>query len=427
MSAILPINPSDLLHCRGVESERVEFKASWDATTGPQVLRTIAAFANDFHNLNGGYVAIGVGERDGRAVLPPRGLSAAALDTAQKWLRGNCNRLDPPYQPVFAPETVDGKLVLVVWAPASDMRPHRAPAAPSGPSRYWVRLGAETVDAERRGDLLRRLVEQTARVPWDDRAARTATVEDLRSAGVREYLRDVRSGLLAEADEREIYRRMRLTARVNNHEVPRNVALLLFALDPGAWSRGARIELVQFTADRAGDVQLERTFAGGLIDQLRACLGLLQGLAVSSVTRKRQDRPEADRWTSYPMLALRETLVNAVYHRSYDLDQPEPTKVYLYPGRVEIISYPGPVPGVEAAHLRDGAEFRAAPARNRRLGEFFKEVGLAEGRLSGLPKIYRAMADNGSPPPTFAFDDHRSYFQATLPAHPEAVPFEALR
>lgn len=186
-------------------------------------------------------------------------------------------------------------------------------------------------------------------------------------------------------------------------------------------------ELVQFTADRAGDVQLERTFAGGLIDQIRACLRLLQGLAVSSATRKRQDRPEADRWASYPMLALREALVNAVYHRGYDLDQPEPTKVYVYPRRIEVISYPGPVPGVEAAHLREGAAFRAAPARNRRLGEFLKEVGLAEGRLSGLPRMYRAMADNGSPPPTFAFDEHRSHFQATLLAHPQAVPFGALR
>lgn len=50
MSSILPINLEHLLACRGVESERVEFKASWDPkTTGPQVLRTICAFANDLH------------------------------------------------------------------------------------------------------------------------------------------------------------------------------------------------------------------------------------------------------------------------------------------------------------------------------------------------------------------------------------------
>ena len=34
--SILPVNVDDLLRCRGVESERVEFKASWEpATTGP--------------------------------------------------------------------------------------------------------------------------------------------------------------------------------------------------------------------------------------------------------------------------------------------------------------------------------------------------------------------------------------------------------
>ena len=98
MSAILPINLESLLACRGVESERVEFKASWDArTTGPQVLRTICAFANDYHNLNGGYVVIGVGERDGRAALPPAGLTPVEIESAQKWLRGQCNRLDPSY------------------------------------------------------------------------------------------------------------------------------------------------------------------------------------------------------------------------------------------------------------------------------------------------------------------------------------------
>ena len=59
---------------------RVEFKAAWHPeTTGPQVLKTICAFANDYHDLNGGYVVIGIAERDGRASLPPAGLSSAEL------------------------------------------------------------------------------------------------------------------------------------------------------------------------------------------------------------------------------------------------------------------------------------------------------------------------------------------------------------
>ena len=427
MSAILPVNLDNLLHCRGVESERVEFKASWDPhVTGFQVLRTICAFANDYHNLNGGYVVIGVRERDGRAALPPSGLTAAEVEAAQKWIRGNCNRIDPPYPPILSPETVGDRLILVVWAPASEMRPHRAPDVGAGPGRYWMRLGAETVDAERRGDLIRGLVQQTARVPWDDRRAPGAEVEDLREAKVREYLRDVESGLLDEPDARNVYRRMRITTKVNDHEAPRNAGLLFFAKDPAEWFRGAKIEVVQFAADRAGDVQEERTFGGALVDQLRDCLNHLENLSTYHL-QKQHDRSRVRGWVSYPMPALRETLVNAVYHRGYDVDQPEPTKVYLFPGRVEIASYPGPVPGIEPGHLLPGAEIRPVPARNRRIGEFLKELGLAEGRLSGLRKVFQAMEANGSPAPRFAFDEQRTYFQATLPAHPEYAALSALR
>ena len=43
----LPIRLKDLLDARKVESDRVEFQAGWHP---PGVLRSICAFANDFHN-----------------------------------------------------------------------------------------------------------------------------------------------------------------------------------------------------------------------------------------------------------------------------------------------------------------------------------------------------------------------------------------
>ena len=428
MSLILPINLDSLLHHRSVESERVEFKATWDPhTTGPQVLKTICAFANDLHNLNGGYVVIGVAERNGRAVLPPSGLRSAEIEDAQRWIRGQCNRLDPAYQPVLSPETVDGRDILVIWAAASDTKPHRAPDGPRGPLRFWVRLGSETVDAERsRSGLLPALMQQTARVSWDDRQALNARVEDLRGARVREYLRDVESGLLDLVDETDVYRRMRIVTRVNDHDVPRNIGLLFFSDDPAHWFPGARIEVVQFTADRAGDVLEERTFSGGLAGQLRDCLQYLENLSARHL-RKQAHRPQVRGWVSYPLRAVRETLVNAVYHRSYEPEHPEPVKVYLYPDRLEITSYPGPVPGIDVRHLQPDADVPAVPARNRRIGELLKELGLAEGRLTGLPKVFRAMTDNGSPAPRFDFDEQRTYFRAVLPAHPEYAAITALR
>ena len=88
-------------------------------------------------------------------------------------------------------------------------------------------MGVETVDAEKSGQL-EMLLEQTAPVPWDDRLALDAQVEDLREVKVREHLHDVGSGLISpnhQLDSLEIYRRMRLTKVVNDHEAPRNVGL----------------------------------------------------------------------------------------------------------------------------------------------------------------------------------------------------------
>lgn len=428
MSSILPINLDDLLHRRSVESARVEFKAAWnEGPTGNQALKTVCAFANDHQNLNGGYVVIGVEEVEGRAVLPPAGLSEKELDRAQRWLRGRCKAMDPPYVPLFSPELVEDRHILVVWAPASEERPHRARDAQRN-WKYWIRVGAETVDAEASGQL-GMLLEQTARVPWDDRVAREARIEDLREAKVREHLHDVRSGLVAEGvslDAREIYRRMRVTKSVNDHEAPRNVGLLFFSEDPERWFRGARIDVVQFASGRAGSVQDESLFRGPLADQVQGCLNFLEDFSRSHLQKDR-DRNQVRGWVSYPQIALREAVVNAVYHRGYDRDTVEPTKVYLHPDRIEVISYPGPVPGIEATHLAPGGSAPPVPARNRRIGEFLKELRLAEQRLTGLPQIYTAMEQNGSPTPRFDFDDGRTYFRVTLPAHPEYVAISAVQ
>lgn len=422
---ILPINIEDLLHCQGVESARVEFKASWDdKTTGPQVLKTICAFANDLQNLNGGYILIGVGESGGRAALPPRGLSPEEVEAAQKWIRGNGNRIDPEYQPVLSPEIVDSRTILVVWVPGSDTRPHRAPDGDRGEKKFFVRLGSETVDAEKNG-VLRQLVEQTARIPFDDRRALQGRIEDLREGKVREFLHDIRSGLLEEENSRELYRKLRIAVPVNGHDAPKNIGLLFFSSEPESWFSGARIEVVQFAADASGDIIEERRFQGGVHEHLRDALNYLDGLMVTHL-HKQTDSPETRAWTSYPAPAVREALVNAVYHRSYE-HSVEPVKVYLYPDRMEFISYPGPVQGIQLAHLRQEAPMPPVPARNRRVGEFLKELRLAESRGTGLPKIFRAMRDNGSPEPQFDFDEDRTYFRLTLPAHPEYIAIAAMR
>jgi len=426
MPRLLPINVAKLLAHQGIESARLEFKASWDPQrTGLQVLKTICAYANDLQNLNGGYIAIGVAEVDGQAQLPPRGLDPSELDSIQRWIRGRCESIDPVYQPVLSPEVIDDRHVLMVWAPGSDTRPHQVPVsfAKGAERAYFVRHASETVRAK--GATLTQLMQLTARVPFDDRRAHGVPIESIREARVRELLSDVGSDLIHERDAVEVYRRMRICSPANGGVNPRNVGLLFFSDDPEEWFQGARIEVAQFAGDSSGNVIEEKVFRGPLHHQLRNVIQYLHGLSTRHL-EKLADRPEVKGWVSYPLPALEEAVVNAVYHRGYDAS-PEPTKVYLFPDRIEVISYPGPMPGIEAVHLEPGGRIPPVPARNRRIGELLKELRLAEGRGTGVPKMHRVMQENGSPHPRFDFDDARSYFRATLPAHPEYVAIAALR
>lgn len=252
-----------------------------------------------------------------------------------------------------------------------------------------------------------------------------AGLDDLREAKVREFLKDIRSGLLEEKQTKQLYRKLRIAVKVNGHDAPKNIGLLMFSDDPETWFPGARIEVVQFRDDASGDVIEETIFKGGLHEQLRSTLSFLERIATAHY-QKQTNEFQVKGWVSYPLPALREALVNAIYHRSYE-NTSEPTKVYLYPNRIEVISYPGPVAGIDNDHLTQQKPIPPVPARNRRIGEFLKELRLAEGRGTGLPKIYRTMRDNGSGDPAFDFDEQRTYFRVTLPAHPEYAAISALR
>lgn len=55
--------------------------------------------------------------------------------------------------------------------------------------------------------------------------------------------------------------------------------------------------------------------------------------------------------------------------------------------------------------------------RNRRIGDFLKELHLTEGRNTGFKKILDALEANGSPKPEFGTDEARSYFITRLFVH----------
>ena len=416
----LPIDIDALLRGKTVEWERLEFKKGWNPE---RVLRTVCAFANDFHNLGGGYVVLGIEEDDGRPVLPPQGLAVDAIDKIQKeMLNLGKTAIRPSYVPQMVPYEIDGRHILVLWAPGGPSRPYRArKSLAKGKNELvgYIRQGSSTVEA--RGDDERELMSLAADVPFDDRVNQRAGVDDLSKKLVIDFLEEIGSELAEEADQRtmlELGRQMQLVDGPNEAVFPRNVGLMFFNEEPRKFFPVTQIDVVWFPEGPGGDRFTEKTFSGPLHRMTHDALDYIERSYLTETVIKHPGRAEATRVANFPFEAIEEAVVNAVYHRSYEIREPVEVRI----GREEIIvlSYPGPDRSVKLERLRQGRAL-SRRYRNRRIGEFLKELELTEGRGTGIPKILKAMQENGSPDPIFEFDEDHSYFLVTLPIHPKAA------
>jgi ATP-dependent DNA helicase RecG len=111
---------------------------------------------------------------------------------------------------------------------------------------------------------------------------------------------------------------------------------------------------------------------------------------------KHGDRAEADRFFNVPYPALEEAVVNAVYHRNYEIR--ETIEVRVLPDEITVASYPGLDRSINIKELQTG-RFATRRYRDRHIGEFLKELSLTEGRGTGIPKMLGALRANGSPKP----------------------------
>ena len=98
--------------------------------------------------------------------------------------------------------------------------------------------------------------------------------------------------------------------------------------------------------------------------------------------QKVSGRAEANRFWNYPYDALEEAVVNSLYHRDYS--QYEPVEITIEPDGIFILNCPGPDRSIPQSAIEKGDNLKSRRYRNRRLGDFLKELDLTEGRSTGV-------------------------------------------
>ena len=278
---MIPLKLETLLKGRVVEQDRVEYKRGWNPT---DTIHTICAFANDFPNVNGGYIVIGIESKNGIPILPPYGIPKEQLDKIQQEIFQYCNMIEPRYVPKM--EVIDYKdsdtFILYLRCSAGDGGPYQAPVEVySGKKdgkkadrtmRYWIRGGSVTASAQQ--DEISELYDKFNAIPYDDRVNRKATVNDISRAYLEDFLRESKSSLVNQLKTDSIDDLLVSLEVANETDTDlaiRNIGVLMFGDRPHKLIPGAQIDLVRFHSPDAegSDDFTEKTFTGPIYKQIR--------------------------------------------------------------------------------------------------------------------------------------------------------------
>ena len=417
----IPVTIDELLNPQVVESTRIEYKKDFNPS---RIITTICAFANDIDNLGGGYIIVGVEEENGCPKFPVTGLNKNQIDPTLKKLREYCHFIEPLYEPVVEPvlyhDKTDGKekQLILIWVRGGYGRPYRAPkdvTKKEGIKYYYIRKFSSTVIASR--DEEKELFYVSSTIPFDDRENLAAEISDLDMGLIREHLKEIGSDLYKFSENKsleELAKDLQIISGPVENQRPLNVGILMFSEHPEKYFKYARIEVVDIP-DPTGTNMTEKIFTGPIQRQLKDSLLYIKNYVIKEAVIKVPDQAEAVRIMNYPYAAVEEILANAVYHRSYQIN--EPVTVRIMPKGIEITSFPGFDRSISDEDIAN-YDIRARFYRNRRIGDFLKELRLIEGRNTGFPNAIAALEQNGSPLPLFKQNIERDYLSVLIPVHP---------
>ena len=417
---VIPVDVGMLIHDRLVEPERIEYVPNWDPDV---VAYTICAFANDFENVDGGYIIIGVKEDCGI----PVGFSNQSPEDIVRIdedLKRISNLISPRYKPLMSVEQYKGNRLVLLRAPRGELRPYKCPVSigtngSQGERAYYIRQLSSTIRANMEEE--KRLISRSSHQPFDDLIHETARISDIRRGLVEDYLARIGSKIdYYGMSTLDLFEALRIVRGPPESIRPVNVGLMMFSSRPAEFFEKAYTEVVFFKDDAGTDME-EYRFDGPLDDQIRKSLDLLRSRCVVEKVMKVPYQAESIRFFSYPYDALEETLTNALYHRDYRI--PEPVKVYVRSDRIEFFNCPGPDPAI-SDEMMSRFDFRFDYYLNGRIGDFFKELKLTEGRNTGIPRVLKALRTNGSGDPVYETDRDRRYLRVIIPIHEAFLPKE---
>lgn len=361
---------------------------------------TLSSFSNQD---DGGTIVFGIDEKNDY-----KEVGVYDAQDIQKKINEQCLQMEPVVRPLLTVVEKNGKSFVSAEIPGVDLA--ERPCYYRGQGRLkgsFVRIG----DSDEPMTEYEVYSYEAFRKKYQDdvREISRVTFQTLKIDWLNEYIKKLKSGKpnLANLSDQEIYELMSIT-RNNNITLS---ATMLFSLYPQAYFPQLCITAVVVPGTEIGqNGKLGERFLdnmrieGNISQMLESALQFVRKnmrnkTIINPVNGKREDR------TDYPILAVREAVINALVHRDYSIHtEGMPIQILMFEDRMEIRN-----PGGIYGRIKIDQLGKVQPdTRNPVLATALEILGITENRYSGIPTIRREMAAYRLKEPEFS--DERGSF-----------------
>ena len=384
------------------ESNTIEIKSA--KVDCPKLFDTLSSFSNQS---GGGTIIFGIDEREDYSVC---GVYDAA--DLQKKIIEQSIQMEPELRPLCTVVDIDGK--TVVCAEIQEIDNFQKPCFYRGAGRLkgsYIRVG----DGDRRMTEYEVYSYEAFKKKIHDelRTNDRADINEIRTDYLKKYLIELplKKSNLAALPEDKLCAIQGFTA----DEKPTLTGIMLFSLYPQAFYPQLCVTAVSVAGTEIGNSSdvgerfIDNVKIDGTITQMldSALQFVKRNMKVKTIidpdTGKRADKAD------YPIIAVRELIINALVHRDYSIHtDTTPITIRMFSDRLEIEN-PG---GLYGRMTLDQLGKVSADTRNPFLAGALEIMEITENRYSGIPTVLAAMKEAGLPAPKF--ESERGVFRVTL-------------
>lgn len=360
------------------ESQNLEFKKS--LAERKEILETISAFSNT----KGGKILVGIEENKDGSVKEVVGVKIKG-----KEIENLTNEIKQTTDPIIFPsvelEKMGRREILVIDVKESPIKPV---VLKEGGYKRVGRSNLKLTVAE-----IREMTKESVDYNFTDLICEGAELKDVDEKKINEFVKkakEERSFNLKYGSKKEFFKKMHLVSKKG----VKYSALLLFGTNTQDHLLQSEVRCGRFKGIKPLEFEDMEVIKGTLIEQVDRIMSFVKrNLKMGATFKEGIERKE--KW-EYPLLALKEGIVNAVCHRDYALSSN--VQIRIFDDRLEIWS-PGKLPyGLTAAKLKGKHESKP---RNKEVANAFFMIKLIEQWGTGTNRIIELCHKHNLPEPDF--------------------------